>query len=308
MRIVKTIGLLAFFASVSCSGGSAIDPVNVPAPATITGTVEIIGAPLATLDDLTQLGDQDASKWSLKLIDPVEDVDSILIPVLDTTFGPVEVTTAGEYLLSINLQPAVDLSGGTAATTPVTVNIPVTVETGQTTQVFATIELIAPMIASSVHTSSQISGGRLRLRYTVETRALRDTGFLEMDWNNRQLRHDTNRDEQFDDEEYFADSDRDGISDGSRDQMHDRIIMPERFTIEGKLLEFDRPQHRILVGDRWYRVTELTQVWRHTRRVHLSDLRVGQLLSINGHNGREGLKYAVEIRIMGPTDMPPGDA
>jgi hypothetical protein len=262
--------------------------------------VEITGAPLASLEDSSAIGDQDASKWSLKLIDPVESVDSYEIPVETSTFNTAEVTAAGEYLLAVTAQPAVDLSGGAAAITPVTLNIPVSIEAQVVTQVFATVEIIPPLTASSVHAASQTTGGRLKLRYTVETGALRDNGLVEIDWNGAQIRRDTNGDERFDDEEYFGDSDRDGISDRSFEQLRDRRSMPDMFIHEGELEEIDRNLHRIRVSGRWYRVSELTAVFSHVRRVHLSDLEVGQQLRIHAHAGDGDVLYAAEIRIIGP--------
>ncbi len=308
MRFKIIISLLATFALVSCSGGSTPDPGNVPDPivtpdpTVITGTVEITGAPLVSLDDTGLIGDQDASKWSLKLIDPVESVDSAVIPVANSTFNSEAVTASGEYLLSVNLQPAVDLSGGMEAATAVTINIPITVVVGETTQVFASLEVFAPSGASSVHTTSQLGGGRLRVRYAVETPGMRDTGFVELDWLGNRIRRDTNGDDDFDDEEYFADSDRDCISDELRDQMRDPMHDPRRFNIEGVMAEFDRQHHRIMVGDAWYRVTDRTEVWQQARLVHLSNLEAGQLLRIKGYVGQMGLNYAEEIRVVNRTD------
>jgi len=299
MRAILAIGLLALTGITSCWGGGVGDPLQETEETGIAGTVEITGAPLASLGDTSAIGDQDPSKWSLKLIDPVEDVDSYEIPVENNTFGATPVTTPGEYLLSISAQPAVDLSGGEAVATPVTVNIPVTIQEQAVTQVYATVEIFPPVTASEVHSVSQTTGGRLELRYTVELDELRSGGLVEIDWNARRIRRDTNGDMRFDDEEFFSDSDRDGISDRSYEQLRDRHIQPDLFIESGELEQIDRELHRIRVNGRWFRVTELTAVFRHVRRVHLGDLQVGQTLRIRAHAGDRDVLYAVEIRIFG---------
>lgn len=296
MMLMKWAIIVALMLQAGCSGGGA-PPVETP-DATLSGTITIDGIELADLADASVIGEQDSDKWALRLIDPTESVDSVTLPHLDTSFTDVEVTPIPDGILEIELQPAVDLTGGDGAVTPVVVAIPVDLVAGEETVVTAEITVLTPATMSAARQAAQAGGASIRLHYTYQLNAQSTSALIELDWNGRQLRRDTNRDGSVEDEEYFADSDRNCISDNSQQGMQEGAGSGSQLTSSGVITAVDTSQNTITVDDQDYFVTENSVITdSQSTVITLSALAIGMQVDVAGRRGRHGYYYLQTLQV-----------
>lgn len=280
--------------TTACKGGSSVPDEN-GTDAFLSGDLTVTGAPLADLDDPASVGELDADKWALRVIDPTESVDSAEIPNEDTSFGTVAVQPLDNYLLQIELLPAVDLSGSTADVTPLTLDIAIPEVEGVETQVSTEVELVAPIHASSLRTTSQTGGWLVRLRYTIGG-PREEMDAIEIDWNHHQMRRDINGNGNFDDDPVFQDSDRNGISDNRQQGMMDNQMHGSSVQASGLIDQIDVQLGRVTIDGRVFLVDESTQITDSGgQTLTLSDLSVGQSADAEGRKGRMGSVYATSI-------------
>jgi hypothetical protein len=302
MRATVFAGLLWL---AGCNGGSST-PDPAPADTLINGTVTIEGAPLADLSDQTASGSQDADKWAVWLIDPTEDVDSIALVNGDDTFVSSDIQQAGDYLLQVKVVPAVDLTGGIETATPVELSIPVSLVEGTTTAAVVDVTFLAPQAVSAVRSVSQTGpeGYRVRLHYSISG-ADGVNELIELNWRNRLLRRDTNRDGLLSDELDYADSDRDCISDSLYQYLWQKRH-GEPYTLGGMITELDLAQDRLRVGETTVLVSEGTRIHQGMKELRLEQLAIGDEVSVSGQRDHEGRVFANTINVTrGARQQPP---
>lgn len=296
-RIVMLLcATCAFFPYATSCGGSSSAP-GVENLAYLSGELAVTGAPLADLDDPASVGELDSDKWALRVIDPTESVDSIEITNLDSTFGTVAVEPLDSSLLHIELLPAVDLSGGVAEATPLSLNIPIPLSEGVETTINTEIELVDPRVTSTSRAATQSEGYRVRLRYTISgPRQVSDA--IEIDWNRHQLRRDVNGNGSFDDDPVYQDSDRNGISDNRQQGIMDNQMHGSMVEAAGLIEHVDTQLRRVTVDGHEFLVDETTLITDDGGRLlALADLTVGQHAVVDGRRGRFGSLYAETIEL-----------
>jgi hypothetical protein len=284
-------------ALMSCTGGG--NPI-VPAEsdALLGGTITVVGAPLADLDNPDVIGEQDAGKWSVRVIDPTESVDVIEIEHGDTTITPLALDLLGDYLLRIEILPAVDLSGGSADVTPVLLDLLVPASTAIDTVVTANIELVPPQDASASRVISQAAGYRLLISYTV-TGEHASAELIELDWNGYQIRRDTNSNGLLDDEVYFPDSDRNGLSDNRQQGIQGGSGGGQVLQISGVVDAVHHDLSSITVDGHVLLVDETTVITSsENAAITLSEIVVGQSVAVTAHKGKFGNIYAASIQVL----------
>jgi hypothetical protein len=292
--LLMSLGLVM----AGCGGGSTA-PVNSDDYALLSGALSVEGALLADLANPAEAGGLDEDKWALRVIDPTESVDSIVVEHEDTTFGAVSVTPLDVYLLNFSLLPAVDLSGSNAEVTPLELDIPVPVTAGTATQVDTEIQFLAPDGASSLKAVAQSDGYRIRLCYTISG-PHGGTELLEIDWNHRRLRRDANGNGMLEDDEYFTDSDRNGISDNRQQGYMGGQGSGHQVQVSGPIELVDTVLGRVTVDGQVFHVDESTLIMDPTgASIKLELLEAGQQVSATGRKGRFGNVYASLIELAG---------
>lgn len=295
---LTAIAIAAVLLGACGGGGPAPDPGQQPAA--LEGTVAITGAPLADLDNPADVGDQDADKFSVRIIDPTEDVDLISVDHDDDTLYAVDLSLSGDYILAVEVLPAVDLGGGTQDTTPVTVSVPVTLVADTTATVDIQIEFVAPTVSSGVHAVSQDGGGYLiRLRFQLAGPAA-VSELIELRWQDHLLRRDTNGNGQLDDEAEYLDSDRDCLSDALSQWLRQSGPGGAPQNVTGTITGLQLVSGWLRVDDQPVQVHEGTLIHRGMQRLRLDELEVGDRVSVTVTRGRDGRLYATEIRLQGP--------
>jgi hypothetical protein len=279
----------------ACNGGGTV-PDPVPLDTTLNGTVTIIGAPLADLVEPSETGSQDDAKWAVRLIDPTEDVDSITLVNDDDTFASSDIDNAGDYLLNVQVLPAVDLAGGADSTTPVELSIPLSVTEGATTALVADISFLAPQAVSALHGVSQLDTSyRIRLHYSISG-AVSAHELIEIHWQNGVLRRDTNNDGLVSDEAQFPDSNRNGISD-SLDQFLRETPDGQPYTVRGIITELNLSSGVIHIDDQAVLVNEATRIQQGIRSLRLEQLQIGDNVTVNGSRHPDGRFFAQTIHV-----------
>jgi hypothetical protein len=301
MNILEKAGIA--FAVIVCSmllagcrGGSS-DLGGDGELALVSGQLSVTGAPLADLSDPAETGELDSDKWGLRVIDPTESVDSAVLEHGDTTFPVTAVEPLDIYLLRYDLLPAVDLSGGTAAVTPLEIDVAFPAIESVETTVTTEIELVAPAGASSLHATSQTEGYRIRVRYALGG-PRNESALLEIDWNHRRLRRDMNGDGRLDDEAYFSDSDRNGISDNRQQGYMGNQGMGQDVQASGQIEHVDTELNRITIAGQVFLLDESTQITDSSGHpLAPGALEEGQVAAASGRRGRFGNVYAVSIEV-----------
>ncbi len=272
-------------------GGGGIDVASTQ----LGGAVLISGDQLADLLNPAEIGAQDSAKWAVRVIDPTESVDAIELGHTDTLITPVYLPELPEYLVQIEFLAAVDLDGSGAAVSPVILDCAAQLSPAAVNTLSAAVEIIAPAGASSVRSTAAASGYQIRLRYQLAGPAPADE-LLELDWTNRQLRRDTNRNGQLDDETYFADSDRNCISDNRQQGLQDGAGSGMSSNASGALGQIDTDSGTLTVDGKTYFITETTVIVDvQGRSITLADLVPGNDVAVNGRRGRYGALYATRI-------------
>ena len=289
-------GILLF--SVSCgSGGSP--PIDNGFFATLTGVVTIDGALLADLGDPQLIDDQDVEKWTVRLIDPTESVDSIELPHSDTAIVPVDIVPYEGALLEIELLPAVDLSGGTASVTPVTLALAVPLTDDLTTVVNASVTVLPATGVSSVRSASQLGGGAIRLAYNLHQGLDVMSELIEIDWNGMRLRRDTNGNGRVDDEVYFTDSDRNGISDIRQQGLQEGQGSGAALQLAGSIAALDIYSGVLTLDGQACFVDEQTVITGIDKSIiTLQELQTGWEVEASVRRGRFGGYYLQKIEVV----------
>ena len=294
---LTAIAMAAVLLGACGGGGPAPDPGQQPAA--LEGTVAITGAPLADLDNPAVVGEQDSEKWSVRIIDPTEDVDLINVDHDDDTLYAVDLDLSGDYILQVDVLPAVDLGGGSLDTTPVSVSVPVTLITDATTTVDVQIEFVAPTVSSAVHMVSQDGEGYLiRLRFQLAGPAA-VSELIELRWQDHLLRRDTNGDGQLDDETEYLDSDRDGISDALINWLRQSGPGGAPQTVTGTVTGLQLQSGWLRVDEQPVQVHEGTLIRRGMHRLRLVELELGDHVSVTVTRGSDNRLYAQEIHVQG---------
>jgi hypothetical protein len=214
-KLSSVLGLSLLLASGAGCGGSS----GVPDPPAASGrldlSVDISGVAVET--------NSDGTKFSTRVIDPIEVNDNITLPVTSVITGSkvviTGVTKSKVLVVNITFKPTVSISSaaqhGTSASAAA--GEPVT----------AAIAFEIPSDAASLSIGARIalapaSGGGYLM--TLDTSASSPGSAIaqsraQLDLRSRELRRDTNSNGSFDDEFSFADANRDCISDPMLDQL-----------------------------------------------------------------------------------------
>ncbi|MCB1217434.1 hypothetical protein KDL44_08565 [bacterium] len=290
-------GLLA-----ACGGGSA-DPEPLPQQGSLGGSITVEGAALADLGSGLNPGALDPGKIGVRVIEPIIDIDAIEIETSGGTLNITEVPPGTAKLLQLELLPAEDLSGGSAASTPVQLSIPLNFVAGELTSIAAEVSF-EQEAASASHVVSQAGRGwYVRLRYTISGPGA-TTRSLRIRWNDSTVQYDSNLDMQFSDEDSFADSDRDGLGDELRELVNDQASDREIVERSGLISELLPAQHGILL-DSGLRIgiNELTRIRINGAAARPGALHVGDSCTVRGYlHDADGIR-ALEIDVTPQSDV-----
>jgi hypothetical protein len=296
----SALAWIALFALAAC-GGSTPEPGPGPRPGDdptfLTGSVTIAGDELADLDDQATVGSQDADKWGVRVIDPTESVDDIELPHGDTLITTTEISALEAVLVSVNFIAAVDLNGHNAPTTPLALDcaIPITAEAVNTFH--AQIDWYLANTPSSVHGTSAGDGYLVRLNYQLQGTPDSAT-LLELDWDDKLVRRDTNGNGHLDDETFFNDKDRDGISNNRDKKLKDIPGHGVNAEETGTISAVDVAAGEITLPGRTYLIDETTVVLdANGATITLSDFSAGQVAYVKAERGHAGVFYASRIEL-----------
>lgn len=294
----NNMGLAIFLLAMllaGCGGGTELAKQQQSGNGTLAGSITVGGSELAELPGSGKIG--------TRLIENIEDIDSIEI---ETTGGLMNVTSVPPgtaQLLQLALMPEEDLSGGNAASTAVTLNIPLSIEQGQRTSVSVEVQFEQEAALASKAASQAGRPWFVRLRYTISGPGA-TTRHLRIRWADSMLQDDRDLDDDFSDEDSFPDSDRDGLGDDYReivtDQAKDRAVL----TREGSIMQTVPAEHAVLLNTGLsIRISELTSITRNGQPARPAELQPGDACTASGYIGDDGILRALEIDARAQSDV-----
>jgi hypothetical protein len=118
------------------------EPVEDAPTASLHAEIVITGAELLPIEGGGDAAPQAMNNWLARLIDPTESVDEIPLPTGESGFSYTGTFCSPERIVAVMFDVPFDLSGGDAESTPVDVLIPVALNSADTTQLEAVVELV----------------------------------------------------------------------------------------------------------------------------------------------------------------------
>ena len=277
-----------------CGGGNVAPEQQQASQGSVGGTISVEGAELVS---------QNGSKVGVRVIEPIIDIDAIEIETSGNTLSQTPVSPGIAKLLQVSLLPAEDLEGLGAASTPVQLNIPLSVEAAQLTNVEIQVSF-EQQAASASKTGSQ--AGRpwfVRLRYTISGPGA-VSRHLRIRWAERQVEYDSDLNDNFDNEPRYIDEDRDGLGDDYRGVIDEIASDRPTENISGVIQpNFITGQVLPLVGGPQVHVTENTQITLNGTAVRPGALRAGDELLVRGYAADNDRFLAVEITASRTSDV-----
>ncbi len=298
MMVLTGLLLLA----TACGGGGTVAEQNQE-QGTVSGSLTVGGALLAELASGQNPGPLDPGKFGVRVIEPIIDIDAIEIETSGSSLNVTPVPPGTAKLLQLSLLPAEDLEGQGSATTPVLLNIPITVEEGALTNIAMQVQFEQGSAAASKAGSQLDRPWFVRLRYVISGSGA-TTRHLRIRWADRLVQYDTDLDDDFDEEDAFEDNDRDGLGNDFRELINDQAADRAIVTQNGVISAFNPDRHSLsLASGLEVRISEITLITLNGEEARPGMLSIGNRCIVRGYPDGDALLRALEIDASSGSDL-----